>query len=109
MGIFGLAVALILLAAWKMPKPRWLIPSSFLLVVVAFLNYRSSLANLLDPNHPIGIAAVLRLDMWRQALYMIRDTLFTGVGPDNFSIAQTNFYVGHLIGPESHAHNLLLQ
>lgn len=40
---------------------------------------------------------------------MLRDMPFTGIGVNIFSVIQTNFYPGYIIGPEAHAHSLYLQ
>lgn len=64
---------------------------------------------LLSPANPLGIAVTLRLDIWSRALAMIYDMPYTGVGLDAFPVVQSNFYPGVMIGPEPHAHQLLLQ
>lgn len=64
---------------------------------------------LLSLDHPLGIAVVLRLDMWSRALAMIHDMPYTGIGLDTFPVIQSQFYPGVMIGPEPHAHNLFLQ
>lgn len=63
----------------------------------------------LNIDHPLGVALVLRLDMWSRALAMIRDMPLSGIGLNTFPIIQSHFYPGYLIGPEVHAHNLPLQ
>ena len=109
--ILGLALALLLLLAWR---SRWFllaIPLGLLAVAGGVLAYgpsRAALA-LLSMDHPLGIAVVLRLDIWSRAWAMVRDMPFTGVGLNTFPVIQTHFYPGFLLGPESHAHNLFLQ
>lgn len=109
--ILGLALALLLLLTWR---SRWFllaIPLGLLAVVGGVLAYgpsRAALA-LLSQDHPLGIAVVLRLDIWSRAWAMVRDMPFTGVGLNTFPVIQTHFYPGVLLGPESHAHNLFLQ
>ena len=111
MGLFGLAVALLLIGLWWRRWLFWVALAGLLaLVAVIVLNDPRQIAStLLDINHPAGIAVLLRLDMWSRALAMITDRPFTGVGLDNFPLVQTNFYIGQHIGPEPHAHNLFLQ
>jgi O-antigen ligase len=109
MGVVGFACALLLVASWKHRQLRWITLLGLLALAIMVLIVQPLPPSLFDQDNPIGIAAILRLDMWRQALHMIHDTPFTGVGLDNFQVAQTHFYIGHLLGPETHAHNLLLQ
>jgi len=111
LAIIALLVALLLIACWWRP---WLILPTIAAVIATCLVLITSppemlAIKLLDVNDPVGIAVILRIDMWRSAISMIGDRPFTGVGLDNYSVAQTNFYMGHLIGPEPHAHNLYLQ
>lgn len=107
----GLAVALLLLLAWR---SRWFlltIPLGLLAVAGGVLAYgpsRAALA-LLSMDHPLGVALVLRLDIWSRAWAMVRDVPFTGVGLNTFPLIQTHFYPGFLLGPEPHAHSLFLQ
>jgi putative inorganic carbon (HCO3(-)) transporter len=109
--ILGLALALLLLLAWR---SRWFllaIPLGLLAAAAGVLAYgpsRAALA-LLSWDHPLGIAVVLRLDIWSRAWAMVRDMPFTGVGLNTFPVIQTHFYPGFLLGPESHAHNVFLQ
>ena len=63
----------------------------------------------LDIKNAVGIGVVLRLDIWSRALAMIRDMPLTGIGLDSYALIQTQFYPGHLLGPEPHAHNLGMQ
>jgi putative inorganic carbon (HCO3(-)) transporter len=109
--ILGLTLAVLLLLAWR---SRWLlliIPLGLLVVAGGILAYgpsRAALA-LLSMDNPLGIAVVLRLDIWSRAWAMVRDMPFTGVGLNTFPVIQTHFYPGLLLGPEPHAHNLFLQ
>jgi len=108
--ILGLALALLLLLTWR---SRWFllaIPLGLVGVAGGVLAYgpsRAALA-LLSMDNPLGIAVVLRLDIWSRAWAMVRDMPFTGVGLNTFPVIQTHFYPGFLLGPESHAHNLFL-
>jgi len=109
--ILGLALALLLLLAWR---SRWFllaIPLGLLAMAGGVLAYGPSLAALalLSLDHPLGIAVVLRLDIWSRAWAMVRDMPFTGVGLNTFPVIQTHFYPGFLLGPEAHAHSLFLQ
>jgi hypothetical protein len=93
---------------------RWLLLSVPLLLTVLWLplralGLRQVVDSLLSADHPLGIAAVLRLDMWSRALAMIRDMPYTGIGLDSFGAIQSHFYPGVMIGAEPHAHNLFLQ
>jgi hypothetical protein len=60
-------------------------------------------------DNAIGIAVVLRLDMWSRALAMLGDRPLTGIGINTFPTIQSAFYPGYAIGPEPHAHNQYLQ
>ncbi len=108
---FGLAWAVLFLGVlWK----RWFIlilPLSLAGALLGLFAYgweRAALAAI-SPQAPFGIAASLRLDMWSRAVAMIRDMPYTGIGLDSFPLVQSNFYPGVMLGPEPHAHNLLLQ
>jgi O-antigen ligase len=107
----GLALALLLILTWR---SRWFLlaiplgPLALAGVVWAYGPSRAALA-LLSQDHPLGIAVVLRLDIWSRAWAMVRDMPFTGVGMNTFPVIQRHFYPGVLLGPESHAHNLFLQ
>ena len=111
MGFFGLAMALLLIGIWWRRWLAWVAGAGALALIAAVVLYdpQRFALTLLDINHPLGLAIVLRLDMWDRALAMIYDMPFTGIGLDNFPLIQTNFYIGQLIGPETHAHNLALQ
>src|SRR5205814_1017845 len=50
-----------------------------------------------------------RLELWPRALQMIHDTPYTGVGLNLFPQIMNRFYPGFVLGPQPHAHNLLLQ
>jgi putative inorganic carbon (HCO3(-)) transporter len=110
-GAVGVGCALLFMGAcWN----RWILVCVPLLLGVVLLGLgvygpQQAANALLSLDHPLGIAAVLRLDMWSRALAMIRDMPYTGIGLDTFPVIQTNFYTGLLLGPEPHAHNLFLQ
>jgi O-antigen ligase len=111
MGFFGLAMSLLLIVVWWR---RWLIWPAIagpLLLAGAVLIYGPQrwLLPMLDTSNILGLRLVLRLDIWSRALAMIQDMPFTGIGLDNFAVVQPHFYIGHLLGPTQHAHNLLLQ
>ncbi|HSH04779.1 MAG TPA: O-antigen ligase family protein [Anaerolineae bacterium] len=111
MGLLGLAVAIWLLLAWRWRGAVWL-PVGGLLVLVGGIGvYGPSrlLAMMLDETHPLGLPIVLRLDMWSRAVAMVGDMPVTGVGLNSYPLIQTHFYIGYLLGPEPHAHNLWLQ
>jgi putative inorganic carbon (hco3(-)) transporter len=109
--LLGLLAALVVLAVWR---SRWCllaIPAGLALLWAAILVYgpQQLAVDLLSIDHPLGVAVVLRLDMWSRAWAMVRDLPFTGIGLDVFPLIQSNFYPGFLIGPEPHAHSLYLQ
>lgn len=110
--LFGFGLALFLIAAWH---SRWflLAAPAGALALVAFVDAygpaRLAL-RLLSVNDLLGVAVVLRLDMWSRSLAMIRDMPYTGIGMNTFPHVQAHFYPGFLLGPnEVNAHNLFLQ
>jgi putative inorganic carbon (hco3(-)) transporter len=112
-GLVGLAAGVFFLLIWR---SRWFlllifIPLGLAILGIAIfpLNFQSLAAYLLSQNNPLGIAVVLRLDIWSRALAMIRDLPYTGIGLNTFPILQSQFYPGFLLGLEPHAHNLYLQ
>ncbi|HEX2910538.1 MAG TPA: O-antigen ligase family protein [Chloroflexia bacterium] len=52
---------------------------------------------------------VFRLEMWLRALDMFAAKPFTGIGLNNFPVSLSHFYPTYSLGPEAHAHNLVLQ
>jgi putative inorganic carbon (HCO3(-)) transporter len=114
-GLAGLFAGLLFLVIWRTrPARRWLWAAGGLALLAglaAFLFARRELvaAWLFSLENPLGAAASLRFDIWSRALAMLRDLPFTGIGLNTFSLIQTGFYPGFLIGPEPHAHNLYLQ
>jgi putative inorganic carbon (HCO3(-)) transporter len=108
---FGIACAALFLGAcWN----RWVLVCVPLILFASVLGLQhyglQQAANaLLSLDDPLGIAVVLRLDIWSRALAMIHDMPYTGIGLDQFAVIQTNYYTGFLLGPEPHAHNLFLQ
>jgi len=110
-GVVALGVTLCLLALWR---NRWFLVPIFVglvLLLAGILVYgpRELAALFLSQDNPIGIAVVLRLDIWSRALAMIHDMPLTGIGLDAYRLMQWQFYPGFLLGPEYHAHNLYLQ
>lgn len=111
MGLFGLLVGWAIIAVWWR---RWMI-IPVILAGLAVLGLAWAIAPdnwlslMLSVDNPYGIAVVLRLDMWSRALAMIADMPYTGIGLNTFPLIQSHFYIGHLLGAEPHAHNLLLQ
>jgi putative inorganic carbon (HCO3(-)) transporter len=110
-GLAGVLVAVLFLAIWR---SRWFLVAFLLslacgLVALLTVDTTRLIQYLLAVDNPAGIAVALRLDMWSRALAMIRDMPFTGIGLNTFPVIQTSFYPGFLLGPEPHAHNLLLQ
>lgn len=111
MGIFGLLVGwLILLIWWR----RWVLVVPILVFIALLLllwriNLIAYVPSLLSYEDNFGVAIVLRLDMWSRALAMLNDMPYTGIGLNTFPLVQSHFYTGYAIGPEPHAHNLLLQ
>lgn len=111
MGLFGLGLALLLIAAWWR---RWvwgialggLVIGSGLLVAWGPQRWGTVM---LSMEHPLGIGVVLRLDMWSRALAMLHDMPLSGIGLNTFALVQPHFYTGFAIGPEVHAHNFFVQ
>ncbi len=107
---FGLAVALLCLAAWRRRWVLLLVPLGLAAGAALLVWGPQKIAGtLLTPGNVLGDAVTLRLDMWSRALAMIRDMPFTGIGLDTFPLIQTGVYPGFYLGPEPHAHNLYLQ
>lgn len=109
--LLGLSLALCCLALWR---TRWfLIPlllgAGLAVWVVLRFDLRPLAARLLSLDDVAGIGVVLRLDIWSRGVAMLADMPFTGVGLDSYTLLQTSFYPGFLIGAEAHAHSLLLQ
>ena len=111
MGLFGLLLGLAILAVWW--RRRLAVPLILLGLVLAVLLVvavpTSWRAAALSSDSPIGLGVILRLDMWSRAWAMIADMPYTGIGLNTFSLIQTHFYMGYLLGVEPHAHNLFLQ
>lgn len=110
-GLAGVLVAILFLLVWK---NRWfllIIPFGLIGILIGLFVAGSSqvIQYLLSTNNPIGIAVTLRLDIWSRAIAMIRDMPYTGIGLNTFPVILSNFYPGYLLGPEPHAHNLILQ
>jgi len=107
----GTSVALLFLAGWRVQRILFAVPLVIGILILGCLTYGPTrIGNmLLSLDNPFGIGVVLRLDMWGQALAMIRDMPYTGIGLNTFPVVQSNFYPGFLLGPEPHAHNLFLQ
>jgi len=107
----GLAAGLLVLATWWNRWSLLAVPvglAAAVGIVWALDPHQVALA-LLSVNHPLGIAVVLRLDMWGRALAMLRDLPYTSIGLDTFPLVQNQFYPGLMLGPEPHAHSLYLQ
>ncbi len=56
-----------------------------------------------------GFAFVARLELWVRAWRMIKSAPLTGIGLDNYMAVMDQFYLGYVLGPEQHAHQLYLQ
>ena len=110
-GVLGLCAGVFFLLVWR---SRWwlllLVPAAGMLLGGYVLIGPAQLGGVLfSQDNSIGVAVVLRLDIWSRALAMLRDMPFTGIGLNTFSLIQWHFYPGYLLGPEPHAHNLFLQ
>ncbi len=107
----GLAVALCLLAAWRSRRFLLALPAGLIALAGAVLAYgpQRAATSLLSMDHLLGVAVVLRWDIWSRAWAMVRDMPLTGVGLNTYPLVQTHFYPGVLLGPEPHAHSLFLQ
>ncbi len=110
-GLTGVLIALLFLAIWKNRRFILAVPIGFAAVFSGLLAVGPTrvFQYIFSVNNPIGIAIVLRFDMWSRAIAMIKDMPYTGIGVNTFSIIQSSFYPGYLLGPEPHAHNLFLQ
>jgi putative inorganic carbon (HCO3(-)) transporter len=111
MGLFGLLAGWAVLAVWR--RRRLLVPILLLAIAFAVVAVNASppgwAAALLSLDNPIGAGVVLRLDIWSRAIAMIADMPYTGIGLNTYPLIQAHFYTGYLLGPEPHAHNLLMQ
>ncbi len=107
----ALLAALLVLLAWRDSRLLLVFLPVAALGLVALFAYgpQRLLPPLLSVDHPLGVAVVLRLDMWNRALAMLRDMPYTGVGLNVYPIIQVEFYPGLLLGSVPHAHNLYLQ
>lgn len=110
-GALGLALGVaLLLVLWSRWTLLLVLPLAAAAVWAASrLDLRALALLALDIQNAAGIGVVLRLDIWSRALAMLADMPLTGIGLDSFLIVQSQFYPGHLLGPEIHAHNLALQ
>ncbi len=100
-----------LLLLWRTRRAWLMFPFVFLVVLIIVLIYTPStlVGFLFSMDNPIGVAISLRLDIWSRALAMLRELPFTGIGLNNFSLVQSEFFPGYQLGLEPHAHNLYLQ
>jgi putative inorganic carbon (HCO3(-)) transporter len=107
----GLCAGLFFIFIWRNRKAVYLLPVLFVcgMGLLLVLGVQKTLIYLLSADNPVGIAIILRLDMWSRAVAMIRDMPFTGIGVNIFSTIQSYFYPGFIIGSEPHAHNLYIQ
>jgi putative inorganic carbon (HCO3(-)) transporter len=110
-GLAGLLIAILFLVIWRNRLFILVIPFGLATVIsgLLLLDPTRVIQFLLSIENSAGIAVALRLDMWSRALAMIRDMPYTGIGLNTFPVIQSNFYPGFLLGPEPHAHNLLIQ
>ncbi len=110
-GALGLALGLaLLLLLWSRWTLLLVLPLAGAAVWAASrLDWQALALTALDIQNAAGIGVVLRLDIWSRALAMLADMPLTGIGLDSYVILQSQFYPGHLLGPEIHAHNLALQ
>ncbi|MDQ4077543.1 MAG: tetratricopeptide repeat protein [Chloroflexota bacterium] len=109
--LLGLAIGLFALEVLKKNLP-WcavlLLLAGLLLLFVLVWNLY--LASALPPAlvERLGIGVQARLEIWQRALYMIRDTPFTGIGLNTFPLLNDRFY--SLVPDRTpHAHNTFLQ
>jgi hypothetical protein len=109
--ILGAAAALSLVLAWR---SRWfwlLVPLVALGAVwgVSQVGAERLRNTALSADNAIGIAVVLRMDMWSRSFAMLRDMPFTGIGINTFPTIQSAYYPGYGIGPEPHSHHFFIQ
>jgi putative inorganic carbon (HCO3(-)) transporter len=100
---------------WQ-PGRRGLLPVlggiflALLILVLALPSLVTNLTQLLPPpNAEPSQRIVFRLEMWLRAIDMFADKPFTGIGLNNFPRSIYTFYPTYSLGPEAHAHNILLQ
>jgi O-antigen ligase len=110
-GLLGLTAGIIFLVIWRSRWSLLVIAIGATLVTAGLMRIgpQSIIEYLLTIDNPIGIAVVLRLDIWSRALAMIENMPFTGIGLNTFPLILSDFFPGYLLGPEPHAHNLYLQ
>jgi O-antigen ligase len=103
----GVALVLVLWSPWTLLAA---IPLAAVAIWAASrIDWPGLALSALDINNAAGIGVVLRIDIWSRALAMIGDMPLTGIGLESYPLIQTQFYPGFLLGPEPHAHNLLMQ
>ncbi len=56
-----------------------------------------------------GQRIVFRLEMWLRSFDILADRPFSGSGLNNFAVQINTFYPTYSLGPEAHAHNVILQ
>ena len=122
------AIAGVLCALWlcavlaDRARRRWWLAGGLLLLLAggaaaaALLAGRAGLRDTVAlPTRPepgvahatFGVAA--RLEIWWRGLEMVRDAPYTGAGLALFPRIMDRFYPGYILGPERHAHDVLLQ
>lgn len=109
--ILGAAAAVFLVFAWR-SRWFWLLAPLIALGAVWGVNQVGAerLRNTaFSADNAVGIAVVLRMDMWSRSFAMLRDMPFTGIGINTFPTIQQAYYPGYGIGPEPHAHHFFIQ
>jgi len=109
----GIAVGLLVLAAWHDRRALWAIPAVALAVFAVFKSGRGWELTQFVLRVDAGARTVQgRMEIWQRAVYMIQDFPYTGIGIGTFDKVANVLYPFFLVGPDArvtHAHNELLQ
>ncbi|MGA9351515.1 MAG: O-antigen ligase family protein [Anaerolineae bacterium] len=107
----GISVGLLALAAWYDRRALWAIPTLALALLALIKSGKG--AQVIQFVLRVNPDAVQwRIEIWQQAMSMIRDFPYTGVGMGTFETAVNIMYPSSIIRlytPFTHAHNELLQ
>jgi|GEM_PF-1353047 len=106
--IGGIVMAAVLV--WLLGRVPWwaVLAGSFAALVGGWFLLLWLLEHLNSTLEP-GQRIVFRLEMWLRSLDMLTDRPFSGSGLNNFAVQINTFYPTYSLGPEAHAHNIILQ
>ncbi len=107
--LLGTGVALLCLVALRWPRQGWMtVPVlTTVLITVPLEKFNPLLDATFGPNALSGLDA--RMEIWSQALHMVRDFAYTGIGMGSFGRVADLRYPFSFRGIVPHAHNLFLQ